>query len=254
MKAKLPFGMSLRLAMQGKVITKVLTVFLCAFSFALFALSSTGYMYDQIDFLTRSFLTLQKVHTPGILFSHFDDYAQSWLFPTERIDYIEQETGLDFVYCFLHAKDSVYHFYAEYETESPERMSETILSGSAATYEDCGFQLMAGRYPEADDEIVITLSRFQDFQKLGYAYNDHFFVHIRDGVVLSDVPYSYIYSSTGERYIEIDSGRGSAQIPGDYTGYVYVEFKERGEPEEIRTYDDIIGKKIIRKVCIGKFI
>ena len=240
--------MSLRLAMQGKVITKVLTVFLCAFSFALFALSSTGYMYDQIDFLTRSFLTLQKVHTPGILFSHFDDYAQSWLFPTERIDYIEQETGLDFVYCFLHAKDSVYHFYAEYETESPERMSETILSGSAATYEDCGFQLMAGRYPEADDEIVITLSRFQDFQKLGYAYNDHFFVHIRDGVVLSDVPYSYIYSSTGERYIEIDSGRGSAQIPGDYTGYVYVEFKERGEPEEIRTYDDIIGKKII---CFG---
>ena len=88
MKAKLPFGMSLRLAMQGKVITKVLTVFLCAFSFALFALSSTGYMYDQVDFLTRSFLTLQKVHTPGILFSHFDDYAQSWLFPTERIDYI----------------------------------------------------------------------------------------------------------------------------------------------------------------------
>ena len=240
--------MSLRLAMQGKVITKVLTVFLCAFSFALFALSSTGYMYDQVDFLTRSFLTLQKVHTPGILFSHFDNYAQSWLFPTERIDYIEQETGLDFVYCFLNAEDSVYRFYAEYETESSERMNETILSGSAATYEDCGFQLMAGRYPEADDEIVITLSRFQDFQKLGYAYNDYHFVHIRDGVVLSDVPYSYQYSSTGDRFIEIHSGRGSVPVPGDYTGYVYVEFKERGEPEEIRTYDDIIGKKII---CFG---
>ena len=248
MKAKLPFGMSLRLAMQGKVITKVLTVFLCAFSFALFALSSTGYMYDQVDFLTRSFLTLQKVHTPGILFSHFDNYAQSWLFPTERIDYIEQETGLDFVYCFLHAEDSVYRFYAEYETESPERMNETILSGSAAAYEDCGFQLMAGRYPEADDEIVITLSRFQDFQKLGYAYNDYHFVHIRDGVVLSDVPYSYQYNSIGDRFIEIHSGRGSVPVPGDYTGYVYVEFKERGEPEEIRTYDDIIGKKII---CFG---
>ena len=248
MKAKLPFGISFRVAMFGRKLTKVLTILLCAFSFALFALSSTGYMYDQIDFLTRSFLTLQKVHTPGILFSHFDNYAQSWLFPTERIDYIEQETGLDFVYCFLHAKDSVYHFYAEYETESPERLSETILSGSAAAYEDCGFQLMAGRYPEADDEIVITLSRFQDFQKLGYAYNDYHFVHIRDGVVLSDVPYSYQYNSTGDRFIEIHSGRGSVHVSGDYTGYVYVEFKERGEPEEIRTYDDIIGKKII---CFG---
>ena len=248
MKAKLPFGISFRVAMFGRKLTKVLTILLCAFSFALFALSSTGYMYDQIDFLTRSFLTLQKVHTPGILFSHFDDYAQSWLFPTERIDYIEQETGLDFVYCFLHAKDPVHRFYAEYETESPERLSETILSGSAATYEDCGFQLMAGRYPEADDEIVITLSRFQDFQKLGYAYNDYHFVHIRDGVVLSDVPYSYQYNSTGDRFIEIHSGRGSVHVSGDYTGYVYVEFKERGEPEEIRTYDDIIGKKII---CFG---
>ena len=248
MKAKLPFGISFRVALFGRKLTKVLTILLCAFSFALFALSSTGYMYDRVDFLTRSFLTLQKVHTPGILFSHFDNYAQSWLFPTERIDYIEQETGLDFVYCFLHAEDSVHRFYAEYETESPERLSETILSGSAAAYEDCGFQLMAGRYPEADDEIVITLSRFQDFQKLGYAYNDYHFVHIRDGVVLSDVPYSYQYSSTGDRFIEIHSGRGSVPVPGDYTGYVYVEFKERGEPEEIRTYDDIIGKKII---CFG---
>ena len=69
MKAKLPFGMSLRLAMQGKVITKVLTVFLCAFSFALFALSSTGYMYDQVDFLTRSFLTCRRSILGHSLFS-----------------------------------------------------------------------------------------------------------------------------------------------------------------------------------------
>ena len=248
MKAKLPFGISFRVALFGRKLTKVFTILLCAFSFALFALSSTGYMYDRVDFLTRSLLTTQKTHTPAILFSHFDSYDQERGIPSEQIPYIEQETGLDFVYCFLNAEDSVYRFYAEYETESPERMNETILSGSAAAYEDCGFQLMAGRYPEADDEIVITLSRFQDFQKLGYAYNDYHFVHIRDGVVLSDVPYSYQYNSIGDRFIEIHSGRGSVPVPGDYTGYVYVEFKERGEPEEIRTYDDIIGKKII---CFG---
>ena len=42
MKSKLPFKTTLRLAMQGKTVTKIMTVFLCAFSFALFALASTG--------------------------------------------------------------------------------------------------------------------------------------------------------------------------------------------------------------------
>ena len=249
MKAKLPFGISFRVALFGRKLTKVLTILLCAFSFALFALSSTGYMYDRVDFLTRSLLTTQKTHTPAILFSHFDFYDQERGIPSEQIPYIEQETGLDFVFTFAHNTISEYLGESFYYKNNPDAFSvDEVLSGTAAAYEDCRFQLMAGRYPEADDEIVITLSRFQDFQKLGYAYNDYHFVHIRDGVVLSDVPYSYQYSSTGDRFIEIHSGRGSVPVPGDYTGYVYVEFKERGEPEEIRTYDDIIGKKII---CFG---
>ncbi len=249
MKAKLPFGISFRVAMFGRKLTKVLTILLCAFSFALFALSSTGYMYDRVDFLTRSLLTTQKTHTPAILFSHFDFYDQERGIPSEQIPYIEQETGLDFVFTFDFNTISEYLGESFYYENNPDAFSvDEVLSGTAAAYEDCRFQLMAGRYPEADDEIVITLSRFQDFQKLGYAYNDYHFVHIRDGVVLSDVPYSYQYSSTGDRFIEIHSGRGSVPVPGDYTGYVYVEFKERGEPEEIRTYDDIIGKKII---CFG---
>ena len=248
MKAKLPFLTTLRLALQGKAVTKILTVFLCAFSFALFGLASTGFLYNEVNTLTQVYLNYLQNIQPAILLTEVDNFGQERHISQERIAYFKQETGLDFVYCYMDAEDSVHRFYAEYETESPERLSETILSGSAATYEDCGFQLMAGRYPEADDEIVITLSRFQDFQKLGYAYNDYHFVHIRDGVVLSDVPYSYQYNSTGDRFIEIHSGRGSVHVSGDYTGYVYVEFKERGEPEEIRTYDDIIGKKII---CFG---
>ena len=248
MKAKLPFGISFRVAMFGRKLTKVLTILLCAFSFALFGLASTGFLYNEVNTLTQVYLNYLQNIQPAILLTEVDNFGQERHISQERIAYFKQETGLDFVYCYMDAEDSVHRFYAEYETESPERLSETILSGSAATYEDCGFQLMAGRYPEADDEIVITLSRFQDFQKLGYAYNDYHFVHIRDGVVLSDVPYSYQYNSTGDRFIEIHSGRGSVHVSGDYTGYVYVEFKERGEPEEIRTYDDIIGKKII---CFG---
>ena len=54
MKAKLPSKTCFRIAMWGKTVTKVLTVFLCAFSFALFTLASTGYAYDKIDFLARA--------------------------------------------------------------------------------------------------------------------------------------------------------------------------------------------------------
>ena len=41
--------------MQGKTVTKIMTVFLCAFSFALFALASTGFAYNKTDFLVRAY-------------------------------------------------------------------------------------------------------------------------------------------------------------------------------------------------------
>ena len=241
MKAKLPFGISFRVALFGRKLTKVLTILLCAFSFALFALSSTGYMYDRVDFLTRSFLTLQKVHTPGILFSHFDNYAQSWLFPTERIDYIEQETGLDFVYCFLHAEDSVYRFYAEYETESSERMNETILSGSAAAYEDCGFQLMAGRYPEAYDEIALPIYRFDHFHELGYTSYKQNWVYFKNGKPEVDLP--LVDEKEGYYYIYKDHEGAELSVPIDYTGYQYVDMGPT-LLEEIETYEDLWGKEV----------
>ena len=56
MKAKFPFKTSFRLALQGKALTKAMTVFLCAFSFALFALASTGYTYSKKDYYTRALM------------------------------------------------------------------------------------------------------------------------------------------------------------------------------------------------------
>ena len=56
MKAKLSPKTTLCIAMQGKTVTKVLTVFLCAFSFALFALASTGYTYSIKEYYTRALM------------------------------------------------------------------------------------------------------------------------------------------------------------------------------------------------------
>ena len=95
MKAKLPFGMSLRLAHAGKSHHEGFDCLpLCVLVCPLLRFLLRDICNDQVDFLTRSFLTLAEGPYSGILFSHFDNYAQSWLFPTERIDYIEQETGL----------------------------------------------------------------------------------------------------------------------------------------------------------------
>lgn len=63
MKAKLSPKTTLRIAMQGKAVTKVLTVFLCAFSFALFALASTGYTYSKKSITRGRSCTIPPKHS-----------------------------------------------------------------------------------------------------------------------------------------------------------------------------------------------
>ena len=56
--------------MQGKTVTKILTVFLCAFSFALFALASTGFAYNKTDFLVRAYTYMVQNTYPYITFEN----------------------------------------------------------------------------------------------------------------------------------------------------------------------------------------
>ena len=96
-RAKLPFKTTFRLAMLGTAITKIMTVFLCAFSFALVALASTGVFYDQADFLTRAFLYYMDSTRPALVFAWFDPEAQERILPSKWVERIQEETGLDFV-------------------------------------------------------------------------------------------------------------------------------------------------------------
>ena len=92
MKAKLSPKTTLRIAMQGKAVTKVLTVFLCAFSFALFALASTGYTYSKKEYYTRALM-----HYSAETFGATRVYAS--LLGEEGISRFE-ETGMDFAYLY----------------------------------------------------------------------------------------------------------------------------------------------------------
>ena len=242
MKAKLPFGISFRVAMFGRKLTKVLTILLCAFSFSLFALSSTGYMYDRVDFLTRSLLTTQKTHTPAILFSHFDSYDQERGIPSEQIPYIEQETGLDFVFTFDFNTISEYLGESFYYENNPDAFSvDEVLSGTAAAYEDCRFQLMAGRYPEAYDEIALPIYRFDHFHELGYTSYKQNWVYFKNGKPEADLP--LVDEKEGYYYIYKDHEGAELSVPIDYTGYQYVDMGPT-LLEEIETYEDLWGKEV----------
>ena len=242
MKAKLPFGISFRVALFGRKLTKVLTILLCAFSFALFALSSTGYMYDRVDFLTRSLLTTQKTHTPAILFSHFDFYDQERGIPSEQIPYIEQETGLDFVFTFDFNTISEYLGESFYYENNPDAFSvDEVLSGTAAAYEDCRFQLMAGRYPEAYDEIALPIYRFDHFHELGYTSYKQNWVYFKNGKPEVDLP--LVDEKEGYYYIYKDHEGAELSVPIDYTGYQYVDMGPT-LLEKIETYEDLWGKEV----------
>ena len=242
MKAKLPFGISFRVALFGRKLTKVITILLCAFSFALFALSSTGYMYDRVDFLTRSLLTTQKTHTPAILFSHFDSYDQERGIPSEQIPYIEQETGLDFVFTFDFNTISEYLGESFYYENNPDVFSvDEVLSGTAAAYEDCRFQLMAGRYPEAYDEIALPIYRFDHFHELGYTSYKQNWVYFKNGRPEVDLP--LVDEEEAYYYIYKDHEGAELSVPIDYTGYQYVDMGPT-LLEEIETYEDLWGKEV----------
>ena len=93
MKAKLPILTTLRLALQGKTVTKILTVFLCAFSFALFALASTGYLYDKKDVYTRAVVNYAQETSGAAQIAYQPTSAMSGPMGQDAIARFE-ETGL----------------------------------------------------------------------------------------------------------------------------------------------------------------
>lgn len=97
MKSKLPFKTTLRLAMQGKTVTKIMTVFLCAFSFALVGLATMGVFYNESDVMAKALLHYMKNERHELVFSYFNEVEQNNYIPLKLVECIQEETGLDFV-------------------------------------------------------------------------------------------------------------------------------------------------------------
>ena len=241
MKAKLPILTTLRLALQGKTVTKILTVFLCAFSFALFALASTGFAYNKTDFLVRAYTYMVQNTYPYITFENEQgDEKGNYALEQERIDRIHAKLGNDFAYVYDFCTSPVMmvryerFFFEEPREILPEGYS---LAGESECFEALGYTLLAGRYPERADEVVIPENIARRFQQYGYCDNSANYIRLIGGCFEDGTP--YYDPETKQPYYE------NVLPPLDYTGYYYFDGAEEGEREEIKSYADLLGKPLV---------
>lgn len=240
MKSKLPFKTTLRLAMQGKTVTKIMTVFLCAFSFALVGLATMGVFYNESDVMAKALLHYMKNERHELVFSYFNEVEQNNYIPLKLVDRIQEETGLDFVQCYDY---SLYEVPGYFYHSNSDLVSQSVdlLSASDEAYEACGAELIAGRFAETIDEIAIPLELFEAFRQNGYAYNIQNYVYIEDGVLYTDFPFEF--DEERQRYVYYYGGAVD-YIDVDEEGWFYIK-ADPAEMQKIGTYEDIIGKELV---------
>ena len=236
MKPKLPFGTALRIAMAGRVLTKILTIFLCAFSFALVGLATTGVFYNESKVLASALLNYMDITRPALVFKYTNSVEQEQILPLRWIERIQEETGLDFVQHY-----EVVEYTGIFYSELKGNRADNAVSGTPQAYRDCGVKLVAGKFPEEMDEVAITLDRFEGFQDFGYSYNVQRYVYVEDGILYTDLPYTF-NEKTQSYYF--DFGGYIQSVGADEEGYHIVD-AGFGERQEIGTYEDIIGKELV---------
>ncbi len=269
MKAKLPILTTLRLALQGKIVTKILTVFLCAFSFSLFALASTGYLYDKKDVYTRAVVNYAQVTSGAVQITYQPTSAMSGPMGQDVIARFE-ETGLSFAYYYgswvstdlYPATFASYQYdYVQFRDELTRKEQEAMGSegeelapkGASSPLvlneeqgEVFGLRIAAGRYPETVCEIAVPDVVFEDFARNGYVDNSANMMYLDKGCLEDGTPYRD--PETGEYAFYRPNGTPEPLIPNDgdvFTGYHFFGLGNRGERETIESYDDLLGKEIV---------
>lgn len=188
MKSKLPFKATFRLALKGKWLTRIVTIVLCSFCFALVALSSTKFAYDRTAYAAEEVLFAAQ-HVDGLTVFDYESYFEHDLYGDGKgealtqynIDLITEGTGLDFLYYYQGGNDySIYSgvagvplFYSVYGMEGKEyRDIQDAVCGPYPLLEELGYTMAAGRYPENIREIAVTEAQFETFRELGFSDNE----------------------------------------------------------------------------------
>lgn len=263
MKAKLPILTTLRLALQGKTVTKILTVFLCAFSFALFALASTGYTYSKLDYYTRALMHYStqtfgatRVYVAALGqegISRFEEEGASFAYLYQEDErYAPWDVPLrNYLYDYNHYQNELSYGERqlvsdeEYECFRPHGGTKPAVLGDSVG-EALGVEVLAGRYPQSVHEIAVSEAVFDDFRRNGYVDNSANMIYLEKG----RLPDGTLHHdpSTGEIAPESPGGSTDLLEPNDgdvFTGYHFFGLGNCGEREAIESYDDLLGKEIV---------
>ena len=268
MKSKLPFKATFRLALKGKWLTRIVTIALCSFCFALVALSSTKFAYDRTAYAAEEVLFAAQ-HVDGLTVFDYESYFEHDLYGDGKgealtqynIDLITEGTGLDFLYYYQGGNDySIYSgvagvplFYSVYGMEGKEyRDIQDAVCGPYPLLEELGYTMAAGRYPENIREIAVTEAQFETFRELGFSDNEGLMDRVEygrhelqdgtireghmfpNGSMASNVPAGYAHDGYFFHYGNWDSG-----------GWTSDPEWSPQEKTEIGTYDDLLGKEVI---------
>ena len=252
MKTNLPFGMSLRLSLHGRWVTKCFTVLLSAAALMLFAIASTAFTFDVFDFQVRGYQYYMS-DKDYYLFSNTTSgtgYAPGdpeLLLTEEEVVSIESGVDLNFVTScrnqidvgyfldksYFRGEKYVYDQHGEIVSETEEYKAylrevegkplaysvSDVTVGSEATYDDLNYRLLAGRYPEAVNEIAVSEEIYEMFAWGGYVDA------IAEGCYTLQ-EFTFVFEKY-EAYAWDDS-----VIPPEEAG------------EAIKSYDDLLGKTL----------
>ena len=195
------FKTAMRLSFRGKWMVRVLTILLSAMSFMFFAIASTAFTFDVFEFQVRGY---QNYMMDKEYFLFMNDTANTSLPPSslellltnQEISAIENGVDLNFVTScrnqidvgyfldksYFRGEKYVYDQHGEIVSETEEYKAylrevegkplaysvSDVTVGSEATYDDLNYRLLAGRYPEAVNEIAVSEEIYEMFAWGGY--------------------------------------------------------------------------------------
>lgn len=228
-----PIYTSLKFTFRGKWVTRGITVLLTAISLALFSLAFTGYSYDREDYFHRAYqnmlherkyLTFSNeisINVDNLTGLHVsgDVWGRPYYSPSE-VRQIEEEIPLGFLsVCRTDTEvpayvDKLYfrgvkeidgkpteeydEWLKEKENLPHKVMLASAIAGEEQAFHEFGFQLAAGRYPQAENEIAIDVGIYEQFAWGGYidaiangglkeetgCYYDEYYDEYRDAYVV----------------------------------------------------------------------
>ena len=194
-------------------VTRILTIILSAFSFALLALSTTPYLYDYPEHITKGYLNY-AASQPWLRVTDQGFAGRGSKLEKEDVEQFQSVLQVPFVY-----EKSMFPYWGYFTKESEGGLYEEwttdfyfagtrMLSGSREAYESIGFRLLEGRFPTALNEVAISEAHYEAFAAGGFRDASSLFVLSEDG----------------------------------YYSYVPPEEEDDIPVQPVRSYSDLIGK------------